>query len=193
MNKLKNSKERLAFAIEMREKFPPKSGVHPSVEIPPWVELGVNVTIHAQCTLGTDGFGFAKDKNGDYLFIPHIGKVIIHDNVEIFPGTNITRGVRGDTIIGAGTKIGPHCHIGHNVVIGKRNLIAVNAVICGYVFTEDNVWIGPHCSISNELRIAESAFIGIHSNVMQDVPKEAVVVGNPARILRIGNPPHLQL
>ena len=59
--------KRLKFTREQREKYPQESFIHPSVEIPEWVKIGKNVTIHENCIIGSEGFGYEKDENGKLL------------------------------------------------------------------------------------------------------------------------------
>ena len=111
MKNLKSRTEKLKFAKDRIKTYrPKKSFIHPTVTIPEHVIIGKNVIIHENCTLGTEGLYCIADENGELLSIPHIGKLIIEDNVEIQAGTNISRGFTGDTIIAKNTKIGTHCH-----------------------------------------------------------------------------------
>jgi len=176
--------DRLKFALEQRKKYPTHPFIHPSVHIPDWVEIGNNVTIHENCTIGTEGFGFVKNEDGIWLHIPHVGKVIIGDDVEIFAGTNIDRGTVDPTRIGNGTKIDHHCHIGHNVQIGENCIITAKVVIGGSTKIGNNVWIGPNSTILNKITIGNDVYIGAQTNVIKSVEEGVVVVGNPARILR---------
>ena len=176
--------ERLKFAKEQRKKIPQEPFIHPSVNIPEWVDIGNNVTIHENCTIGTEGFGFVKDVDGKWIHIPHSGRVIIGDDVEIFAGTNVDRGTVDDTIIGNGTKIDHHCHIGHNVKIGDKCIITAKVVIGGSTTIGNNVWIGPNSTIMNKISVGNNVYIGAQTNVIKSVPDDVVVVGNPARILR---------
>ena len=176
--------ERLKFAKDQRKKYPQKPFIHPSVHIPDWVKLGINVTIHENCTIGTEGFGFVKDEDGKWLHIPHSGGLVIGDNVEIFAGTNIDRGTVNNTVIGKGTKIDHHCHIGHNVQIGENCVITAKVVIGGSTQIGNNVWIGPNSTILNKISIGDDVYIGSQTNVIKSVKSGDVVVGNPARIIK---------
>ncbi len=48
----------------------------------------------------------------------------------------------------------------------------------------DNVWIGNRATILGGVTIGEGAVIGAGSVVTKDVPPNAVVAGNPARVIR---------
>jgi len=183
--------KRLKFAKEQRKKYPQIAFIHPSVKIPEWVEVRKNVIIHENCTIGTEGFGFVRDNDGKWIHIPHSGKVIIGDDVEIFPGTNVDRATVDETTIGRGTKIDHHCHIGHNSQIGKNCVITAQVLIGGSAIIGNNVWIGPHSTILNKVKIGNNVYIGSHTNVLKDVEDNSVVVGNPGKVIRIGNQPHI--
>lgn len=143
-----------------------------------------NVTIGANCSIGLAGFGYEKDAEGKYHRFPHIGKVIIEEDVEIGSNTCIDRGSIGNTVIGKGTKIDNLVHIAHNAVIGKNCLIIANSMIGGSAVIGDNAWIAPSASIMNQIHIEDSAFIGMGTVVLYDVGSHDVVVGNPAKVLR---------
>lgn len=178
--------ERLRFCLEMRRKYPETPRIHPSVEIPEWVILGKNVSIHANVTLGTQGFGFEwSEEEGQFLHIPHIGRVVIEDDVEIFEGSYIERGTINDTAIGRGTKIDAMCIIGHNTVIGPNCILTANCVIGGSVVIGSEVYIGLNATIRNKAKIADRVFIGQGANVVCDINQAGGVwTGNPAKFIR---------
>ena len=155
------------------------------------MKYGDNLIIHKKCTIGTQGFGFVRDKNGKWIHIPHVGGIIIGDNVEIFPGTNVDRGTINNTIIGNDVKIDHMCHIGHNSIIGDNSIITANVTICGSAIIGKNVWIGVGSKILNKITIGDNVYIGLGAVIIKDVPNNAVVVGNPGRIIRIGDQPHM--
>lgn len=105
------------------------------------VLIGDAVIIHSGAVLGSDGFGLAKSQ-GEWLKIPQLGRVIIHDKVEIGANTTIDRGALGDTILGEGVKLDNQIQVGHNVIIGDHTAIAACTGISG------SVEIGQHCLIS---------------------------------------------
>jgi len=147
------------------------------------VEVGSNVVIGPNCCIGIAGQGYAKSDN-EYYHFPHLGKVIIGDDVAIGANTVICRGALSDTVIGKGTKIGNQVNIGHNVKIGKNVMIIAGAVICGSVEIGDNAWIGPGAKILNKVKIGKGARVGIGSVVIKDIPENKTAIGNPARIIR---------
>ena len=79
--------------------------------------VGNEVVIQDGCKIGQKGFGFIPIKNKN-LKIPHIGRVLIHDKVEIASGCTIDRGSVDDTEIGQNTYLDNQVHLFHNVKIG---------------------------------------------------------------------------
>ncbi len=69
------------------------------------------------CGVGSDGFGYVY-AGGAHQKIPHVGRCLIEDDVEIGANSAIDRGSIDDTVIGAGTKIDNLVHIAHNVRLG---------------------------------------------------------------------------
>ncbi len=142
------------------------------------VKIGDNVIIHAGSVIGADGFGYQRNNAGKLEKFPHIGGVVIEDDVEIQALCTVDRATLGSTIIGKGTKLDDHIHVGHNVVIGSNSLITACVMIAGSATIGDAVWIGPNSSISDGVSIGNNAFITIGSVVVKDVLEGEKVTGN---------------
>jgi UDP-3-O-[3-hydroxymyristoyl] glucosamine N-acyltransferase len=145
------------------------------------VHIGRNVTIHGGTVLGGDGFGYERDDAGEVEKFPHIGAVIIEDEVEIHSCTAIDRGSLNDTRIRRGAKIDNLVHIAHNADIGEASFVIAHAMVGGSVKIGRNCWIGPGAVIRDNLEIGDEAFVGIGALVVKDVPSGAVHMGSPAR------------
>ena len=142
--------------------------------------IGDRVMVHAGCQIGQDGFGFASGPNA-LAKLPHIGRVIIQDDVEIGAGACIDRGGLIDTIIGEGTKIDNQVQVGHNVVIGRHCVLVAQAGIAGGVVLEDYVMLGRQVGVANNLTIGEGAKVAAQSAVMSNIPAGQSWLGNPAK------------
>jgi UDP-3-O-[3-hydroxymyristoyl] glucosamine N-acyltransferase len=147
--------------------------------------IGQRVKIGANNTIGGEGFGYEKNEEGQFEFIPHIGNVVIEDYVEIGNNTTIDRGVLGSTIIRKNAKIDNLVHIAHGVEIGENSLVIANAMIAGSVSIGKNVWVAPSASVLNKLKVGDSATIGMGAVVIKDVQNQQTVVGNPAKDLAL--------
>lgn len=173
---------RLAFMKVANKFFPWRettSSIHPTAVISN-AKIGKNVIIGAGTVIGSEGFGYMPDEKGKLVQFPHIGGVIIEDDVEIGANVCIDRGALGDTIIGRGTKIDNLVHVAHNVKIGKNCQIICLVGIGGSVEIGDNSFVGISASIRNQVKIGKNVIIGMGAVVIKDVPDNMTVAGNPA-------------
>jgi UDP-3-O-[3-hydroxymyristoyl] glucosamine N-acyltransferase len=145
--------------------------------------LGDRVVLHPGVRIGQDGFGYVMSPKG-HMKVHQLGRVIIHDDVEIGANSTIDRGSRRDTIVGEGTKIDNLVQIAHNVVIGRHCVIVAQVGIAGSTTLEDFVAVGGHTAIAPSLRIGRGAQIAAHAGVMTDVPPGERWGGSPARAMR---------
>ena len=153
--------------------------IYPNVTLYENTKLQKNVILHSGVVVGSDGFGYVKDKGKIYKF-PQLGRVIIENDVEIGSNTTIDRGSLSDTIIGAGTKIDNLCQIAHNVKIGKNMLMAAQCGISGSTIIGDNVTMGGQAGIVDNAVIEDDVIIGAGSAVIGSVKKGTIVWGAPA-------------
>lgn len=154
------------------------------VRITDFVKMGKRCVVKSGSVLGSEGFGFEKDEQGNRFRFPQIGDLIIGDDVEIGANTCIDRGALSDTIIGHHTKINNLCHIAHNNIIGNNVEITGCVNLSGGNVIEDNVWISPNVSLKGYLKIGEGAVLGMGAVVTKDVPAHEVWYGNPACKIR---------
>lgn len=106
------------------------------------------------------------------------------------------------TTIGEGTVIMPNVCINAEVKIGKQCIINTGSIIEHECVIEDFVHISPKASLAGNIIVKKGAHVGLGANVIQgitigenaiigagavvlkDVPANAVLVGNPGRIIR---------
>jgi UDP-3-O-[3-hydroxymyristoyl] glucosamine N-acyltransferase len=130
--------------------------------------------------IGQDGFGLTVSAGG-LSTVPHLGRVVIGDDVEIGAGCTIDRGSLGDTVIGPGCRIDNLVHIAHNVQIGRCCVLVAQVGIAGSTVLEDFIQVGGHAAIAGHLRVGAHAQIGAKAGVMSDVEPHSAVLGCPAR------------
>ena len=141
--------------------------------------LGNNVVIQDSNKVGLKGFGFIPLAGKNFKF-PHIGRVLIGDNVEIASGCTIDRGSVDDTEIGTNTYLDNQVHIAHNVKIGTDCMIAGQVGFAGSSTIGNNVSIGGQAGISGHLKIGNNVKIGGGSGVIKDIDDNQTVMGYPA-------------
>jgi len=144
------------------------------------VVIGDHCTLHSGSIIGSDGFGFAPDKNGGYSKIPQIGNVIIGDHVDIGSGTTIDRATLGSTIIKSGVKLDNQIHIAHNVEIGENTVIAAQTGIAGSAKIGKECKIGGQVGIVGHITIGNNVRIQAQSGIGKSIPDNEIVQGSPA-------------
>ena len=160
--------------------------IHPNVTILDHCVIGDNVVIQAGTVIGSDAFYYNKKTNRDihYKKMLSCGRVVIEHGVEIGAGCTIDRGVTGDTVIGAGTKIDNMVQIGHDTTIGKNCLFASQVGIAGATTIEDNVILWGQVGVSKTLTIGKDAVIYAQSGVKDSIPGGKVYFGSPVEDAR---------
>jgi UDP-3-O-[3-hydroxymyristoyl] glucosamine N-acyltransferase len=133
--------------------------------------------------IGKKGFGFFPDKKKNLRY-PHIGMVIIEDNVEIGCNNSIDRGSMSNTSIGKNTFIDNQVHIAHNVSIGKNCIITAQVGFAGSSNIGNYVQIGGQAGISGHLNVGNNVQIGGGSGVIKNIPDNSRVMGYPAKDIK---------
>jgi UDP-3-O-[3-hydroxymyristoyl] glucosamine N-acyltransferase len=154
--------------------------IHSQAAIRDRVVIGDRVILHNGVVAGSDGYGFARQKDGTHLKIPQHGDVVIEDDVEIGANSTIDRPAIGETRISAGTKIDNLVHIAHGVAIGRRVLLAAQVGIAGSATIGDDVMMAGQTGVTGHIRVGDKAIVGAKSAVLQSVEAGAFVTGSPA-------------
>jgi len=162
--------------------------LYPRVTVYPGVRMGNRVIAHSGAVLGSDGFGYVRDRvSGRHEKFPQVGRLEIGDDVEIGANSTVDRGALEVTRIGRGTKIDNLVHVGHNVEIGEDVVIAAQTGVSGSVEIGDDVVIGGQVGIGDHVRIEAGAVLGAQSGIpTKKVIRGRGVVfwGTPARPIR---------
>lgn len=156
------------------------SVLHPHVTLYEQVAIGERVTIHAGSAIGADGFGYERAEDGALEKFPHVGGVLIEDEVEIGSNTSIDRGSLENTILRRGCKVDNQVHVAHNVEIGEDAVVIAQSMIGGSVRIGARAWLAPAAVVMNQVRIGADALVGLGAVVTKDVAVSAVMIGAPA-------------
>lgn len=151
-----------------------------SVTLYPGAEIGQRVRLHAGVRVASDGFGYLQI-GGAHEKIPHVGRCVVEDDVEIGANSTLDRGSVDDTVIGAGTKIDNLVHIAHNVRIGRLCLIMAQVGIAGSVRVGDGCILAGQVGVSGHHTIGAGARLAAQAGVFGDIPAGETWSGYPAR------------
>ena len=154
--------------------------IQAGVIIQDYTIIGDNVTIQSGTVIGSDAFYFKRTTEA-YVKWRSGGRVIIQDNVEIGANCTVNKGVSGDTVLGAGTKLDCMVHIGHGVVVGRNCLFAAQVGIGGKTVLEDDVVLFGQVGLAQNLKIGKRAVILAKSGVKKDLEGGKVYFGYPAK------------
>lgn len=156
----------------------------PNVVVRERCEVGDRCVLEPGVVLGADGFGYRPDVVDGVpriVKVPHLGHVVLGDEVELGANVTIDRGKFGATTIGDGTKIDNQTQIGHNCKIGNMVVMSGCCAVAGSVEIGDGSLIGgavvfrDHVTVGRGCKIAGAAAVG------SDIPDGEVWAGYNAR------------
>jgi UDP-3-O-[3-hydroxymyristoyl] glucosamine N-acyltransferase len=150
--------------------------IHANSSLVKNVHIGRNSIIHPNAVLGSDGFGYAPNKNG-YTKIEQLGRLIIGSNVEIGAGCTIDRGAIDDTEIHDGVKLDNQVHVAHNVILGQDSAIAASCAIAGSTTIGKNFQMGGLSGVLGHLDIVDNVMVGAHTLITKSISKSGNYVG----------------
>lgn len=144
--------------------------------------IGKHCTVHSNTVIGSDGFGFAPNTEGQtFEKVPQIGNVIIEDHVEIGSNSSIDRATMGSTVLRKGVKLDNLVQIAHNVEVGENTVIAGLSGVAGSTKVGKNCMIAAQVGIVGHIRIADGVKIAGQSGIGASIEKEGEIVqGSPA-------------
>jgi len=156
--------------------------IHPNVVIMDHCIVGNDAIIQSGTVIGSDAFYYNKKTSRPVHYKKMLsgGRVVIEDAVEIGANCTIDRGVSGDTVIGAGTKMDNLVHIGHDTVVGKNCLFAAQVGIAGATTIEDEVILWGQVGVSKTLTVGKGAEVYAQSGVPASLAGGKKYFGSPA-------------
>jgi len=148
------------------------------------VRIGKFCVIKDGAIIGSEGWAFVEDEDGNAFHTPQLGVIVIGDHSWIGSNSTIERAMVEDTVISAYVKIDDLVHVGAGSIIGKRSMLTAGSIIAYNVIIGENVQIAPNAVIRENVRISNNVVVGQGAVVTTDLTADKVYVGNPARILR---------
>lgn len=155
------------------------SVIYPGVKVYYGCRIGKRCIIHAGAVIGSDGFGFAPDKNGVYHKIEQVGIVVLEDDVEIGANTTIDRSTMGFTLISHGVKLDNLIQVAHNVTIGHDTVMASQVGIAGSTQIGSNCMFGGQVGVAGHISVGNNVVLGAQSGVAGNIPDNQRLIGSP--------------
>lgn len=144
------------------------------------VSIGRNCLVKENAVVGTPGFSFEKDEDGNLIRVPQLGGVVIADNVEVGALATVASGAIEPTMLHEQVKLMDHAHIAHNVEIGRRTVVGAGTTVGGSTRIGQDVWISPNCAIMHKITIGDGTVIGLSARVHKEVPPGTTIINEGA-------------
>ncbi len=147
--------------------------------------VGDRVILQPGCVIGSDGFGFALDMEGEgrgprHFKLPQAGIVVVEDDVEIGANSCVDRATLGVTRVGRGAKIDNLVQIAHNVEVGPLSILASQVGISGSTKLGMGVVVWGQAGVVGHVTIGDRAMVMAQAGVGGDVEPGGRVAGSPA-------------
>lgn len=173
--------------------------IHPHVVIYTRVTIGKGCILHANAVVredtvigddcqfqpgivvGGEGFGYLPNFRTGHTRIPHVGRVVIENGVDLGANATIDRATFGETKVMEGAKLDNLVTIGHNTVVGKYSFLCGQVGISGSVTIGNRVTLGGQTGVADHVVIGDEARSGGQTGITSDIPPKTDVIGYPAR------------
>lgn len=151
--------------------------IHGNVFVAHGTVIGRNCEIHPTTSLGTEGFGYAHDQSFNHYRHVHYGRLVLEDDVHVGAGVTIDRGHFTDSVIGRGTKIDNHCHLAHNIKVGRNCLMVADFIAAGTVSIGDNNVFGGRTGISDHVNVGSNMQFTALTSLFKDIDQPGKAFG----------------
>lgn len=154
--------------------------IHSHVSIREDVEIGNRVFIKNGAVIGSEGFGFAKQEDGQHYKIIQTGRVVLEDDVEIGANTCIDRPAMGETRVRRGAKIDNLVQIGHASDIGENSILCAQVGLAGTTTIGKNVILSGQVGVAGHLEIGDNTVATAQTGIPNSVKEDSLISGYPA-------------
>lgn len=162
-----------------------KLGTH--VTISDNVEIGTNFVAMNACIIGEATLGSQIDYDGNNISFPHLGKLIIGNDVVMGPNVIVNRGALSDTIIGNNTHLATNSYVAHNAVLGYNVYISPFALIAASVKIGDRSYIGFGAMLAAGIQIEEGVSVGLGAIVTKSCLQKNATLAADTKVRNLGN------
>lgn len=158
--------------------------IHPLVFIGTETIIGKNCEIHPSSVIGKEGFGYGHDEKGNHARIPHLGRVVIEDDVHIGACCTIDRATFGETRLAYGVKLDNQIHIGHNSSLGRNSMATAGFTLAGSTKIGANFLTGGKSVVTGHIEVCDNVQLAALSAVSKAITEPGQYGGNPLQPLQ---------
>jgi UDP-3-O-[3-hydroxymyristoyl] glucosamine N-acyltransferase len=153
--------------------------IHAGVVLREGTRVGDRVVLEPGVVVGGDGFGYAPDGRGGLVKVPHVGRVVIEDDVEIGANSTVDRATLAETRIRRGARIDNLVQIAHNCDIGENAVVVAQSGLSGSTVVGRGAIVMAQAGSAGHLKIGDGAFVGARAGLHKDVADGGRVWGAP--------------
>jgi UDP-3-O-[3-hydroxymyristoyl] glucosamine N-acyltransferase len=153
---------------------------HSHVRVREACRIGDRVILQNGVTIGSDGYGFAKKRDGRWYKMRQSGITIIGDDVEIQAHSVVDRATIGETVVARGAKLDNLVQVGHACKVGENTMLCGQVGLAGTTKVGDNCILAGQVGVAGHLTIGDGAMLTAQSGVPTDIPAGAIYSGYPA-------------
>ena len=148
-----------------------------------FTRMGNGCSVKSCSVIGGAGFGIVEDDAGVFQ-VPHFGRVVIHNNVQIGSNTCVDRGQLGDTILMDDVKLDNLVQVGHNVFLDEGAMLAGHAGVSGSCRIGKKAMFGGRAATADHINVGDGAILAASAGAMSDIPDGEMWSGIPAMPIR---------
>src|SRR5205823_5870992 len=131
--------------------------------------LGDNVILQNGAIVGADGYGFAKESQGEWYKIVQSGPAVIEDYVEIQANACVDRASVGETRVGRGVKIDNLVQVGHGSKVGERTLLCAQVGLAGSTHVGKDVILAGQVGVAGRCHVGDGVIATAQTGIPNDV------------------------
>lgn len=142
--------------------------------------VGDNVVLQNGAVIGADGFGFARNDDGNWHKIVQSGPAILEDDVEVQANACIDRATVGETRIKRGAKIDNLVQVGHACAVGENTMLCAQVGLAGSTVVGKNAILAGQVGVAGHCAIGDGVIVTAQSGVPGDIEAGKMVSGTPS-------------
>lgn len=153
---------------------------HAHAQVREYCTVGNNVVLQNGVVIGADGYGFARDNEGNWEKIVQSGPTVLEDNVEVQANACVDRASIGETRIGRDTKIDNLVQVGHGCSVGEHTMLCAQVGLAGSTVVRNNVILAGQVGVAGHCTIGDNVIVTAQSGVPNDIEAGKTMSGYPS-------------